>query len=145
MSSNIPAQPSTAFSYISRSFRQTTPYIVGALRLLADTFSAEEINTKGWGLYAEFRPYVEGWGKRGEVRCGKILGLRKAGKRGGGSTSSLPSVVRIEACAEEKHQDTGGDVPDCKRPRGLSLEEYEAVLDQDTTFDDVDLNFDDPQ
>jgi len=31
--------------------------------------------------------------------------------------------------------------PDRKKPRSLSLEEYEAALDQDTTFNDIDLDF----
>ena len=75
-----PALPSAAFSYISRAFRQTTPYIVGALRLLAESYLPQELNKVGFSLYADFRPTVDGWGKRGEVRCERILSLRKGGE-----------------------------------------------------------------
>jgi len=33
------------------------------------------------------------------------------------------------------------EAPDRKKPRSLSLEEYEAALDQDATFSDIDLDF----
>lgn len=33
------------------------------------------------------------------------------------------------------------EAPDRKKVRSLSLEEYEAALDQDTTFQDIDLDF----
>ncbi|KAF5390683.1 hypothetical protein D9757_002723 [Collybiopsis confluens] len=75
-----PAEPNEAFSYIARSFRQTMPSVVGALRLLADSFTPQEINSKAWKLYLQFRPQVrpsaEGWGERSEVRCASILALR---------------------------------------------------------------------
>jgi len=98
---------------------------------------------------------VDSWGKRGEVRCDQILGLRKSGKSGSGggsgvgvgSIGSLPNIVKNELPVDEKnpHIPRGEDEPVHKKPRGFSLEEYEAMLDQDTTFDNVDLNFDDPQ
>lgn len=87
-----PAIPSTAFSYISRAFRQTTPYIVGALRLLAETYPPQELNKVGFSLYADFRPTVDGWGKRGEVRCERILSLRK--KVGGEASDTHASEVQ---------------------------------------------------
>ncbi len=82
LSKGTPVSPSVAFSYISRSFRQTTPHVIGSLRLLAESFSPQEINKKGWGLYAEFRPIVDGWGKRSELKYATILDLRlkSAGK-----------------------------------------------------------------
>ncbi|KAI0034074.1 hypothetical protein K488DRAFT_11188, partial [Vararia minispora EC-137] len=75
-----PASPAAAFSYVSRTLKQTAPAIVGAMRLLADSFSPEELNRVGWSLYADFRPEVDGWGKRGQVRCDKILSLRDEAK-----------------------------------------------------------------
>lgn len=50
---------------------------MGALRLLAESYTPEELNGKAWGLYAQFRPEVNEWGKRSEVSCSKILALRK--------------------------------------------------------------------
>lgn len=103
LSSNTPALPGTAFSYISRAFRQTTPSIVGALRLLAASHSPQELNEVGYGLYTEFRPAVEGWGKRGEVRCETILKLRKTTKTEGAGGGSEPTHV-------VKYENVDGDV-----------------------------------
>ena len=72
------APPGAAFSYITRALRQTTPAVLGAMRLLADSYSdPTELNRVGFALYADFRPVVNGWGKRGELRCETLLGLRK--------------------------------------------------------------------
>lgn len=61
--------------------KQTTPYVVGAMRLLAGSYEPEELNRKGFSLYCDFRPEIEpgrsGWGKRGKVPCEVILRLRK--------------------------------------------------------------------
>jgi len=60
------------------------------------------------------------------------------------SIASLTRIVKIEPGGEKKYHNTGNeDEPDRKKARGFTLEEYEAMLDQDTTFDDVDLNFGD--
>lgn len=134
-------QPSTAFSYISRALRQTTPHIVGALRLLAASFTPQELNDKGWSLYADFRPTVEGWGKRAEVRCDAILALRKQGRvqgalasGGTGGVDLLADVVKFENNDVAQQKRTEEQEPKHKKHRGLSLEEYEAELDEDTTF-----------
>ena len=50
---------------------------MGALRLLAESYTPEELNVKAWALYTQFRPEVNEWGKRSEVSCSKILALRK--------------------------------------------------------------------
>jgi hypothetical protein len=50
---------------------------MGALRLLAESYTPEELNGKAWALYAQFRPEANEWGKRSEVSCDKILALRK--------------------------------------------------------------------
>ena len=71
-----PIDPGSSYKYITSSFRQTLPYIAGALRLLAQSFEPSELNTKGFGLYADFRPEVDKWGERASVRCERILGLR---------------------------------------------------------------------
>lgn len=126
-----PAIPSVAFSYISRAFRQTTPYIIGALRLLAESFPPQELNKVGFSLYAEFRPTVDGWGKRGEVRCEHILSLRNL--KGGAEASQTHT------------SDARGDIPEpseevpSKKARTFSLEECEAALDEDFELDEEKL------
>ncbi|KAF8450590.1 hypothetical protein L210DRAFT_3469664 [Boletus edulis BED1] len=112
--SGSPAIPSTAFSYISRAFRQTTPYIVGALRLLAASYSPQELNKVGFSLYAEFRPIVDGWGKRGEVRCERILSLRK---KGSGDTLDTP----ISDVQRSDSQGVSGEHPS-KKARTFTLQ-----------------------
>jgi len=144
LSNNEPTLPSTAFSYIARSFRQTTPFILGALRLLAATFSPEEINDKGWSLYAEFRPSVDGWGKRGPVSCETILSLRKPADARGESDDNkgdrASNVVKLEGVGGTGPVDEV-DMPPLKKPRAVPLDEYDAVLDVDKTFDDVNVDY----
>jgi len=138
LSNGTAVQPSTAFSYIAKQLRQTTPYVIGALRLLAQSFASQEINSQAWGLYAEFRPEVTGWGERGEVKCETILNLRREKT----STTVHPAgkVAAIIENSAGKPEDENPEPPQ-KKIRSLTLEEYEAALDQDSTFDSVDLDF----
>ena len=139
LSNGSPVVPSVAFSYITRSFRQTTPYIMGALKLLAESYTSEELNQKAWSLYADFRPEVNEWGKRSEVKCSVILGLRKQ-KRIEDDLQPVnvdKPVVNQESVPENA---SSSDEQKAKRPRFLTVEEYEAALDLDTTFDDVNLD-----
>ncbi|KAI0304087.1 hypothetical protein BC826DRAFT_894815, partial [Russula brevipes] len=72
------AAPGAAYSYITRALRQTAPVVLGAMRLLAESYDdPKELNRVGFALYADFRPDVSGWGKRGELKCETLLGLRK--------------------------------------------------------------------
>ncbi|KAJ3987298.1 hypothetical protein F5890DRAFT_1472383 [Lentinula detonsa] len=144
-----PTKPSTAYSYISSSLRQTMPYIIGALRLLANSFTAQEINQKAWGLYIQFRPAGEGWGERSEVRCSTILALKKTlpddahkdhvNRVSENEDSKAGDFVKYQAVEDET--DVVSEDRESKRAkRGMTLEEYEAMLDEDHTFDDIDLD-----
>ncbi|KII95106.1 hypothetical protein PLICRDRAFT_48075 [Plicaturopsis crispa FD-325 SS-3] len=137
LADDAPAQPSTAFSYISRALRQTTPHIVGALRLLAASYPPGELNAKGFALYADFRPEVDGWGKRGEVNCERILAGRKKDDRVSAQLEAGSSidVVKHEVAGAKPVEDVNG--PDRKRHKGPTLEEFE---DEEPTFDDFDLS-----
>ena len=100
-----PASPAAAFSYISRSLKQATAAIVGALRLLSQSHTPEQINHVGWSLYADFRPQADGWGKRGRVSCDVILGLRPTSDNGEAnqttaSSNSTREIVKYEIEAE---------------------------------------------
>lgn len=46
-----PVEPQKAHSYITRNFGAETPYVIGALRLLARCYSVEELNERGYGMY----------------------------------------------------------------------------------------------
>jgi len=75
LSKGRPVPPIEAFQYITRSFRHTTPFVVGALKRLADSYTLQELCRKAWALYAEFRPEANEWGKRSEILCSNILSL----------------------------------------------------------------------
>jgi hypothetical protein len=115
---------------------------------LAESFPPPELNSKGFGLYAEFRPDVDGWGKRGEVRCEQILSLRKKDRSTVAETAMKDEVVKLGVNHNLTAAEGPGGIqsgtsegPEHKKARTMALEEYEAALDQDDTFDDVDLNF----
>ncbi|KAG7096871.1 hypothetical protein E1B28_004278 [Marasmius oreades] len=129
-----PATPSAAFGYISRSFRQTTPYVVGTLRLLADSYSPQEINNKAWSLYADFRPEVNGWGKRSEVKCLNILDLRKPSSdadptNGSESADRTPINIQYKEVSEESEPAT--ELESKRRRSSSAVEDYEKALDED--------------
>lgn len=80
--------PGSAYGYITRALRQTAPAVLGAMRLLAESYSdPTELNRVGFALYADFRPEVTGWGKHGELRCEVLLSLRKKQNAGLGDSS----------------------------------------------------------
>jgi len=75
------AAPGAAFSYITRALRQTAPAVLGAMRLLAESYDDPmELNRMGFTFYADFRPDVNEWGGRGVLKCETILGLRRGRK-----------------------------------------------------------------
>ncbi|TCD69650.1 hypothetical protein EIP91_006667 [Steccherinum ochraceum] len=147
LSSGTPVSPSAAFSYITRTLKQTAPQIVGALRLLGASYSPAELNRTGYAMYAEFRPEVDGWGKRSELKCSTILGLRKkvedkAAESGlqeadGGEGRQVDKIVKVDAVPEDDKTEGEAEEPDHKKARGMTLEEYEAALDADDTFNDL--------
>ncbi|KAF9534248.1 hypothetical protein CPB83DRAFT_902202 [Crepidotus variabilis] len=146
LSNGQPIAPNQAFDYITRSFRQTTPFIMGALKLLADTYSSTELNQKAWSLYADFRPEVNEWGKRSELLCSKILDLRKKVQLNATGDSSLPSLmihdIQLQIDQEQKPNigyDEDVESP-LKKAKTMSVEEYEAMLDDDSTFEHIDLD-----
>ena len=108
-------------------------------------------------MYLEFRPEVDGWGKRGEVKCSVILELRKkvdegdAGKGGGdGESVGTDKIVKVDVADGEDKMENGSSQtateeqePERKKARGMTLEEYEAALDADETFNDLDLGIGD--
>ncbi|KAL4241938.1 hypothetical protein ABKN59_000495 [Abortiporus biennis] len=152
LSKGTPVAPTAAYSYITRSLRQTTPRILGSLRLLSLSFPPAELNQKGYALYCEFRPDVEGWGKKGEVKCSTILGLRKVQtlKDVKEETSEENNVtvdkmvkfadydkVESEGAKTSHGNESESEEPPHKKSRGMTVEEYEAMLDADPAFDNI--------
>ncbi|KAG9047482.1 hypothetical protein FS837_002128 [Tulasnella sp. UAMH 9824] len=99
------------FGYIQRCFRQTTPAVMGAMRLLAHAYSAKELNEIGYSLYCDFRPESTGWGKKAEMKMETILALRKRNNNGGsgsGSSSSDNSTTVVSKTEEAGEASAGG-------------------------------------
>ncbi|KAM0751778.1 hypothetical protein T439DRAFT_324970 [Meredithblackwellia eburnea MCA 4105] len=75
------AEPSTAFGYLQRAFRQQLGAVIGALRVLADSYEPSKLNEIGYALYCEFRPEAvsgaKGWGQKSEMLLKTILDQRK--------------------------------------------------------------------
>ena len=115
--------------------KQTTPYVVGAMRVLAGSYEPEELNRKGSSLYCDFRPEVEpgkdGWGKRGKVSCEVILKLRKEEGVVGDADDDAKPVLNIQHTLKVKYESEGGE-PRPKKPRVDDTGE----LDEDELFDD---------
>jgi hypothetical protein len=141
------AAPRAAYSYITRALRQTAPAVLGAMRLLAENYDdTVELNRVGFALYADFRPDVSGWGKRGELRCDTLLGLRKKGPKGEPELSGDSrvettgdggqGVIKHEAPNEEPSH--SGPEDTSRRARAGQESEVEPNTLLDTSFDELD-------
>ena len=144
LSAGAPVAPTAAFSYITKALRQTAPHIVGALRLLAASYSPQELNEKGFALYADFRPESEGWGQRGDVRCSTILGLRKVRGESAADDSAKTEAPSVDSIVKVELQEDPGPGPSEElAAKKLKLEtsdpdEFDAALDDDTLFGEFD-------
>jgi hypothetical protein len=135
--SGSPVSPATAFSYTQRSFRQTMPAVMGALYLLARSYSPADLNKKGFALYADFRPEVKGWGESGTVKCDTILSLRQTGNSDAldGSNADTEAVVKLEGVDEV---DAKSDSSPEQKPM-VEKDEYDVALENDPlSFEDLD-------
>lgn len=52
-----------------------TPYVIGALRILSQCYTVDELNEQGYGMYVSFRPDVDGWGDRATLYCSNIIDM----------------------------------------------------------------------
>lgn len=144
------AEPSTAFSYVRRSFNQQSGAVIGssfplspcdllksspagAMRVLADSFEPEELNSKGYGLYCAFRPNSNGWGKKAEMHLSTILDLRRF-------LTHVPKKVKeedeeVKEEEEVKVEEEEGGSPAKKPKVEEGFDEFDAALD-----DELDLS-----
>ncbi|GAA5870934.1 hypothetical protein JCM16303_001634 [Sporobolomyces ruberrimus] len=104
------AEPSKAFAYIKSAFRQQMGAVIGAMRLLANSFEPNELNQKGYGLYLDFRPESDGWGKKAEMRMSTILDLRRFLTHS--DPSPAPAIKQDEEDSKVKVEDAEGNVQD---------------------------------
>lgn len=139
------ASPRAAHSYITRALRQTASAVLGAMRLLAESYDDPvELNRGGFAVYADFRPDVSGWGKRGELRCETLLSLRKKAPMAKPELSGVETtcdsgqgIVRHEAPNEESSL---SEPPEdaLRRARAGQESDVEPNTLLDTLFDGLD-------
>lgn len=111
--------PSTAFGYITRSFRQQTGALIGALRLLAEAFQdPAELNEKGYALYCDFRPVVDKWGEKSEMRLEEVLALRSAARK----RATKEELADIRHAQEGDHVRDEADLPIIHTEQALAVE-----------------------
>ncbi|KAJ9120328.1 hypothetical protein QFC24_005282 [Naganishia onofrii] len=84
----MPVEPYRAHSYISKNFSQATPYVIGALRILAQSYTVEQLQEQGYGMYVSFRPDVAGWGDRAVLYCSNIIDMIPEEKRDPGEADA---------------------------------------------------------
>jgi len=136
------APPGAAYSYITRALRQTAPAVLGAMRLLAESYDPVELNHVGFGLYADFRPDVSGWGKRGELTCETLLRLRKKGPKSEPGESSeagaIEYICKVDAKREEPGEEPAHSGPDNALDGASAGKEFNLEPNNsfDTSFDD---------
>ncbi|GAA5983283.1 hypothetical protein JCM5350_005867 [Sporobolomyces pararoseus] len=110
------AEPSKSFAYIRSAFRQQMGSVIGAMRLLANSFEPNELNQKGYGLYLEFRPESDGWGKNAEMKMSTILDLRRFLTHAEPSPS--PAIQEDNESVIVKVEDTDGNAETTKAEEG---------------------------
>ncbi|ORX37955.1 hypothetical protein BD324DRAFT_410162 [Kockovaella imperatae] len=128
----VPVPPSTAYLYITRAFKDYCPHIMGSLKLLADSWTPDELNRLGMHMYNQFKPDTVEWGQRAILECAKILDQMKGPVTA--DDEDGPEVPEDLAAAEQLSPASGAaeevdpEFPVAKRPR-MTVEEYEAMLD----------------
>ncbi|KAJ9112237.1 hypothetical protein QFC22_006321 [Naganishia vaughanmartiniae] len=117
----MPVEPYRAHSYISKNFSQATPHVIGALRILAQSYTTEELQEQGYGMYVSFRPDVAGWGDRAVLYCSNIIDMIPEEKRIDGE------VVYEVAEGERKPDIISLDGTDDTPPRITDMEKMTLV------------------
>lgn len=73
--------PQSVQRYLEGKFGEALPQVRKAFEELADSYSPDELNTKAYPLYEQFRPEIpegtRGWGAKGDLDLGKVRGLKK--------------------------------------------------------------------
>ncbi|GAA5924819.1 sugar porter family MFS transporter [Sporobolomyces koalae] len=131
ISNGVVAEPSKAFAYVQSAFRQQMGAVIGAMRLLANSFEPNELNDKGYGLYLDFRPDSDGWGKKAEMRMITILDLRRF-------LTHTANPVKEE---EFKHEDAEPEEPERKRVK-VEDDVKPTILEQDDVKPEIQDEFD---
>ena len=100
---------------------------------------------QGYALYLDFRPQVEKWGEKGELKVSDILNLRRFlthakadPKEEEGKEETGGQRVKVEEDVKPDIGSASGPGDDVK-PLGPEKDEFDALLDDDDGFDLVDV------
>lgn len=123
------------------SHLRTTPYVMGAMQLLARAFTREGLNARGFALYADFRPQIDKWGGQSEMRMISILALRES-VSDEVADAPTPSVVIAKQCpanaTSQKTTESRADLPEDSN-HGMSQNCNELTNSQWCDFDQLDI------
>ncbi|WWC93028.1 uncharacterized protein L201_007992 [Kwoniella dendrophila CBS 6074] len=140
----VPVGPGQAYLYITKAFKDYTPHVMGALKLVADSYDPQELNRMAGHMYNEFKPDVVEWGQKGTLELAKVLDQVKSPIEEhtsedieGYPVKSDPSdpVTPISKPQDELPSSPLSDIKDEQTTpkkeikEELSVEEYEALLD----------------
>ncbi len=147
-SDELVSDPHTAFAYVRKNLAQQLGATIGAMRLLAESFAPQELNRKAFGLYYDFRPEVDGWGAKGEMKLEAILDLRrhlthqgeeKLKEEGDGQAGDAIKVegeddhgnkqAKLDGWVDVKTE--GGEEAKPELDKGESEDEFDKLLEDD--------------
>jgi len=125
---------------------------MGSLQLLAESYSPAWLNEHGFSLYKDFRPEADRWGERAEMKCAKVLALRRKKDPGDnivskkavleGKTDDSKTGAKVQANVQDSKESEDDPEPFAKRVKNMSVEGYEAApveSDSHGAFWDEDL------
>lgn len=76
-----PIDPASVGRYLEKKFGDDLPEVQAAMRALAQAYDPQELESRAYGLYEEFRPRIpegkKGWGAAGELDLDHIRSLAK--------------------------------------------------------------------
>lgn len=67
------------------------------MRLVAVSYDPQELNRVAFELYASFRPEVDGWGKKAEIKCSTILASKLKSSSDGNVSATSDQVEEVKA------------------------------------------------
>ncbi|WVO13716.1 hypothetical protein L204_101338 [Cryptococcus depauperatus] len=127
----VPVRPSQAYLYITKAFQDHTPNVMGAMKVVAESYDPKDLNQIGSHIYNEFKPDVTEWGQRGTWDLLHVLNHRKGSEHDQSCNSvfvsitdnSLMKTLPGKEKAEEKEKE--------HREGDMMVENYEVKLEEE--------------
>lgn len=143
--SELISEPHSAFAYVRKNLAQQLGATIGAMRLLAASFPPQELNRRAFGMYYDFRPEVDGWGAKGEMKLSAILDLRRKLTEEGVDKMEEEGDGRVEEAVKVEGEDAEGRKQgkldgwvDVKKEGDGEGEDKKPVVKEDESEDEFD-------